>query len=299
MAQKNRRTWGTALALVVFITTFGTAPSSSRALSPTADVPGTGSRTFPETGKTVRGIFLDYWTSHGGLAQQGYPISNEMQETSDLNGKTYTVQYFERAVFEHHPENTAPNNILLSQLGTFQYKAKYPSAAQSAPLSAHSPCVATHDDSDLDPGAGFQTPAPQRQSVGKGLALSGYVLSSADCKPIPGAKLEMRPEIGGQHPDSQRATLFTDPKGQYHFESQFPEHIHMRISAHGFKTILANEYHTTLGRSIDTFDVVLVPDPTCVTFPQTNQSLCGDFRQYWETHGGLAQQGYPISSEFE
>jgi hypothetical protein len=47
-----------------------------------------GSRTFPETGKTVSGQFLNYWNSHGGLAQQGFPISNEMQEKSDLNGQT-------------------------------------------------------------------------------------------------------------------------------------------------------------------------------------------------------------------
>jgi hypothetical protein len=84
-----------------------------------------GSRTFPETGKTVSGQFLDYWNTHGGLAQQGFPISNEMQEKSDLNGQTYTVQYFERAVFEKHPENQPPYDVLLSQLGTFQYKAKY------------------------------------------------------------------------------------------------------------------------------------------------------------------------------
>ena len=37
----------------------------------------------------------------------------------------YTVQYFERAVMEMHPENKAPFDVLLSQLGTFQYKAKY------------------------------------------------------------------------------------------------------------------------------------------------------------------------------
>ncbi|MEA2574401.1 MAG: thermitase, partial [Chloroflexia bacterium] len=62
-----------------------------------------GSYTFPETGKTVSGRFLQYWTSHGGLPQQGYPVSEEMQETSDINGKSYVVQYFERAVFELHP----------------------------------------------------------------------------------------------------------------------------------------------------------------------------------------------------
>ena len=81
-------------------------------------------RAFSETGKTVGGIFLSYWNSHGGLAQQGFPISEEFQEKSDLDGKLYKVQYFERAVFEYHPENQAPNNVLLSQLGTFRYKAK-------------------------------------------------------------------------------------------------------------------------------------------------------------------------------
>src|SRR4051794_6915962 len=80
------------------------------------------SRTFPETGHTVRGRFLDYWNTNGGLAQQGFPISEEMQEISATDGKTYTVQYFERAVFEKHPENTAPNDVLLSLLGVFLYQ---------------------------------------------------------------------------------------------------------------------------------------------------------------------------------
>jgi methionine-rich copper-binding protein CopC len=85
--------------------------------------------TFPETGKTVCDKFMDYWNNHGGLAQQGYPISGEMQEVSDTDGKTYTVQYFERAVFEMHPENQPPNDIELSLLGNFLYKQKYPNGA--------------------------------------------------------------------------------------------------------------------------------------------------------------------------
>src|SRR5207237_674096 len=80
---------------------------------------------FPETNHTVSGIFWTYWQTHGGLAQQGYPISDEIQEKSDLNGQTYTVQYFERAVFEKHPENQPPYDVLLSQLGTFQHRCKY------------------------------------------------------------------------------------------------------------------------------------------------------------------------------
>lgn len=87
------------------------------------------SRTFPETGKTVSGKFLQYWDGHGGLPQQGYPISSEMQEVSQTDGRTYTVQYFERSVFEFHPENQPPNDVLLSLLGVFMYKQKYPSGA--------------------------------------------------------------------------------------------------------------------------------------------------------------------------
>jgi glucose/arabinose dehydrogenase len=96
---------------------------------PAVALPGAGSRTFPETGKTVRGLFLDYWDNNGGLPQQGYPISDVLGEVSDLNGKPYTMQYFERAVFEYHPENQPPYNVLLSQLGTFQYRKKYPGGA--------------------------------------------------------------------------------------------------------------------------------------------------------------------------
>ncbi len=66
-----------------------------------------GCQTFSETGQTVCGTFLQYWQQHGGLAQQGYPLSGEFQERSDVDGKTYTVQYFERAVFELHPGEPA------------------------------------------------------------------------------------------------------------------------------------------------------------------------------------------------
>jgi len=87
------------------------------------------SQTFPQTGKTISGLFLNYWNEHGGLAQQGYPISDELQELSPSDGKTYTVQYFERAVFEAHPENQTPYNVLLSLLGDSSYARKYPTGA--------------------------------------------------------------------------------------------------------------------------------------------------------------------------
>jgi hypothetical protein len=86
-----------------------------------------GCQTFPQTNHKVCGKFLTYWQQHGGLAQQGYPLSEEFVETSDLNGNPYTVQYFERAVFELHPEYAGtPYEVLLSQLGTYLGRSNYP-----------------------------------------------------------------------------------------------------------------------------------------------------------------------------
>jgi hypothetical protein len=125
----TRLAWLTTICLSLLLLPF--APASTSLAQGT---PG-NSRTFPETGKTVSGRFLDYWNTHGGLAQQGFPISNEMQEVSETNGKTYTVQYFERAVFELHPENQPPNDVLLSLLGVFFYKQKYPNGAPNQTAS--------------------------------------------------------------------------------------------------------------------------------------------------------------------
>jgi hypothetical protein len=114
------------------------------ALSPASLAAADDCQTFPETGWQVCGAFLNYWKTHGGLAQQGYPISNTFQEKSETDGKTYTVQYFERAVFEAHPENQPPNDVLLSLLGSQKYKTKYGSGAPAqvaAPTMAAAPAT--------------------------------------------------------------------------------------------------------------------------------------------------------------
>jgi hypothetical protein len=75
-----------------------------------------GARYFPETGHNLQGPFLAYWEANGGLALFGYPVSEELQE--EIAGATRTVQYFERARFEHHPEQAGtPWEVILSQLG--------------------------------------------------------------------------------------------------------------------------------------------------------------------------------------
>jgi hypothetical protein len=95
-----------------------------------------GARTFPETGKKMGGSFMRYWDTHGGLRQQGLPISDEFIEVNGLDGKPYRVQYFERAVMEYHPEFAGTDNeVLLSQLGTFRYQDEYqrPTATPTTP----------------------------------------------------------------------------------------------------------------------------------------------------------------------
>ncbi len=70
---------------------------------------------FEATGHNVCGRFRDYWQGHGGLMIFGYPITEEIQ--IELDGQTRTVQYFERARFEHHPENDQPYDVQLGLLG--------------------------------------------------------------------------------------------------------------------------------------------------------------------------------------
>jgi hypothetical protein len=72
---------------------------------------------FAATGHSLGGDFLAYWLTNGGLAGFGYPISEPFQEQG-ADGIVRTVQYFERARFESHPEATGtPYAIQLGQLG--------------------------------------------------------------------------------------------------------------------------------------------------------------------------------------
>jgi hypothetical protein len=47
------------------------------------------------------------------------------------------VQYFERAVFEHHPENQPPYNVLLSLLGKFRFDSRGGGGGKVSPPTAN------------------------------------------------------------------------------------------------------------------------------------------------------------------
>jgi hypothetical protein len=88
-----------------------------QAFQPVPSVANTSDKVFySQTGHTLGGIFKTYWEQHGGLAQFGYPITEEYPEVSLTDGKTYITQYFERARFENHPENKGTQYEVLQGL---------------------------------------------------------------------------------------------------------------------------------------------------------------------------------------
>jgi murein DD-endopeptidase MepM/ murein hydrolase activator NlpD len=119
------------------------APASRLALAaeePTASQPPpatsgqTGINNYvPETGHYLYPVFRPYWLKNGGLAQFGFPITEAFVERNQSDGHDYTVQYFERARFEYHPElKGTPYEIQLGLLGSIQTAGRQ--FAESAPF---------------------------------------------------------------------------------------------------------------------------------------------------------------------
>jgi lipoprotein-anchoring transpeptidase ErfK/SrfK len=76
----------------------------------------TAALTPPESAYTLRGIFRTFWETNGGIDIFGLPISAPTWE--NLPTGRFQVQYFERAMFIHHPLYAGqPNEIELAPLG--------------------------------------------------------------------------------------------------------------------------------------------------------------------------------------
>jgi protocatechuate 3,4-dioxygenase beta subunit len=115
-------------------------------------------------------------------------------------------------------------------------------------------------------GPFYKAGAPVRSSVGTGYEISGVVRSSANCAALADTKIELwLTGPGGNYDDEHRATVYSDGAGEFRFESNFPPgysgrppHIHIRISANGFRT-LATQHYPAAGQAVGEFDIVLVP----------------------------------------
>lgn len=130
-------------------------------------------------------------------------------------------------------------------------------------ISPDENCVATQPDM-LGP---FYTPgAPERQQVGSGYVLYGWVLSEDGCDPIPGARIELwMAGPDGEYTDDYRATTFAGSDGSYRFESHVavpyegrPPHIHIKVISPEFVDLVTQHYPAQ-GQTEAEFNLVLVP----------------------------------------
>ncbi|MFP4439964.1 MAG: PQQ-dependent sugar dehydrogenase [Chloroflexaceae bacterium] len=131
--------------------------------------PQSGCQFFEETGQNVCGEILATWRANGlefdgspgtstaeSLALFGLPLSPAQTETL-ADGSERTVQWFERARFELHPENEPPFNVLLGLLGR-QVRGETGTAAPPSNPPGSGPAVPPPDEvsARLRVPAGFQ-----------------------------------------------------------------------------------------------------------------------------------------------
>ncbi len=112
---------GTALSVARIDFALDSAVAARAAFAPVP--PQRGAVYFPETGHTLRGVFLSYWRAHGGLPVFGYPISEEFIERGE-DGREARVQYFQRHRFELRPGNRPPYHVQLSRMGDIILRAR-------------------------------------------------------------------------------------------------------------------------------------------------------------------------------
>ena len=134
-------------------------------------------------------------------------------------------------------------------------------ATFSSPQAASS-CRPTPPDSL---GPFYEPGAPVRSKVGSGYVLVGRVLAARTCRVIPKARIELwLANADGEYDDAHRATVFAGRRGGYRFESNRPPaygtrppHIHLRVSARGYRTLVTQHYPKG-ARTSAVFNLVLV-----------------------------------------
>ena len=116
-------------------------------------------------------------------------------------------------------------------------------------------------------GPFYRPGAPLRSKIGSGYLLSGTVRSAADCRPLPGARIEFwQVNPKGIYDDAHRATIIADSRGRYRLETDHPPpyarrpaHIHILVDMKGFAGLISQHYPQH-GTKSATMDLVLMPE---------------------------------------
>jgi protocatechuate 3,4-dioxygenase beta subunit len=117
-------------------------------------------------------------------------------------------------------------------------------AASAGGSAVAASCKATPNDGFGPFGRGLP---PMRAKTGKGHVLTGVVLSAFDCKPIRGAQVQFwQSNAKGIYTTKLSATVLSRRDGTFRYESPRPAsyearppHIHVRVIAKGYETLLS------------------------------------------------------------
>ena len=139
-------------------------------------------------------------------------------------------------------------------------------APQAAAATATFPAACAPTQPDML-GPYFTPGAPTRAVVGEGYVLEGVVRTADGCAPVANAVIEVwQAGADGEYRDEYRATLTSDADGYYRFQGPFPapyagrpSHIHLRITAPGFRELVTQHYPQNSATSA-VFDLILQPE---------------------------------------
>ncbi len=212
------------------------------------------SRYFPETGHSVSGGFLEFYDFKGGPFIFGLPITEEIFE----GGRT--VQYFEKARFEWHPENPDPYKVQLGLLGL----QIYGQVDQPVPDTTW-------------PGQMDQRYFPETGHIVKGLFLSFFDNYGG-------------PEIFG-NPISEEF-MINEVLVQYF------QRVRMEIYPHYPDWVYLGNLGTEWLDKNPLY-LPEPSTPRGRYFPATGHNVKEAFLDFFDHHGGLEVFGNPISEEFE
>lgn len=242
--------WSAVAVLLLFFTTVSGAIA--------APLTQTNSRYFAQTGQTVSGGFLTFFDKYGGVAIFGYPITGEIFEDGD------TVQYFQRARFEWHPDNPPAYRVQLGLVGQDLHGEATP---RVQPLATTSTRRVRYFN---ETGHNITNVFHDFWNANGGLDVFGYPLGEAFTRD------------GVTYQWFQRARF---------------EYRNNRVEL----GLVGVELRTGETRA-PSAPVPNAPLPTDTIrrrqFPETGQTVQGAFLDYWEKRGGAARFGYPISGEF-
>lgn len=107
------------------------------------------------------------------------------------------------------------------------------------PISVLANCIPTPQ---MFTGTHYKPDPPEMINISTGMSIRGRILSSKDCRPVAGARIEhWQAASDGFYTDRLRAWFRANDDGSYRFNTEWPgaptPHIHFIVSAKGYKTL--------------------------------------------------------------